>query len=395
MFGKNVIEEARKKSIELLKELSTDKGFIASALDKDNYKRVWSRDGIIISLASLAVGDKDLLKTYFNTISTLKRHQDKTGRIPSNVSLEEDHVSYGTTVGRIDATLWYVIGVCKYILKVDTKTKEEFKESLEKAIFYLECLELNGRGLIYVPAGGDWADEYINEGYILFDQVLYAIALKIYSEVYNNRGAKEKYKQIIEVIDINYFPDIKDLENEHVYNKNVFKKACEKYQPPLPIASFNPFDVNHVHDLFALALLMNLDIKSNVEKEKIEKYIFQKHQKDFPIIPAFDPIINEQHPKWKSLTHNFLFDFKNKPYEYQNGGMWPIAHGFYLASKDTVSKKEIQDFAEILERDNYVFPEFYNGLTFKQGGTERLGWSAAGYLLAYSKLKTNNKPFKL
>ena len=53
-----------KKAIELLKENSTEKGFLASNTNKTNYKRVWSRDGVVQGLASLMSGDKDLIKTF-------------------------------------------------------------------------------------------------------------------------------------------------------------------------------------------------------------------------------------------------------------------------------------------------------------------------------------------
>jgi GH15 family glucan-1,4-alpha-glucosidase len=391
MFSKNVIKEAREKSIDLLKQLSTEKGFIASIVDKDNYKRVWGRDGVIAGIASLTTKDKDLINTFKLTLETLKKHQDETGRIPSNVSLDEENISYGTTVGRIDSTIWYIIGACKYILEIDRNSLNEFKESIEKALFYLKCLELNGRSLIYIPAGGDWADEYVNEGYVLFDQALYAIALKLSSKVLDSKELAEKEKNLLKIIEINYFPNIKNLENEKVYNKNIFKKACEKYEPPMPITSFSPFDVVYIHDLFAMSLIFNSEMTNKKQDKEIDSYL-NKNKKDFPILPAFSPVIDKYHRKWDALTHNFLFNFKNKPNEFHNGGLWPLVHGFYLASKSSIKKEELKEFAEVLKRDNYIFPEFYNGETFEPGGTGKLGFSASGYLLAYDRLKNNNKP---
>lgn len=395
MFGPNIIEEAKKKSIDLLHQLSTEVGFIASLTEKDNYKRIWARDGVICGLASLGTNDDKLINTFKKTLFTLKNNQDKTGRIPSNVSLDGKNISYGTTVGRIDATLWYVIGVCKYVLEINEEIKYVFENSLKKAIFYLECLELNGRGLIYIPAGGDWADEYINEGYVLFDQALYVLALKLYSKVFDDKEIEKKYTNLLDVIYINYFPDLKNIENEKVYNKNIFKKACEKYEPPLPITSFSPFEIIYIHDLFALSLIFNLDINTRKEKQIIEKYINNQRKNNFPILPAFSPVIDEKHEKWQSLRHNFLFNFKNKPYEFHNGGLWPIVHGFYLASKNKISKKEIKEFAEVFKKDNYLFAEFYHGKNFEPMGTQNLGFTASGFLLIYNRFIKNKKPFDL
>ena len=42
------------KAIELLQKCSSEQGFLASAQDISNYKRVWARDGVICGLAALA-----------------------------------------------------------------------------------------------------------------------------------------------------------------------------------------------------------------------------------------------------------------------------------------------------------------------------------------------------
>lgn len=44
------------KAIELLQRCSSEQGFLASAQNISNYKRVWARDGVICGLAALAQG---------------------------------------------------------------------------------------------------------------------------------------------------------------------------------------------------------------------------------------------------------------------------------------------------------------------------------------------------
>jgi len=156
MFNQNNIEEAKDKSLELLHKLVTDKGFVASSVDTDNYRRVFSRDGVIAGISSLYFDIFELNEAFKRTLFTLRDYQDKSGRIPSNVSLDGESISYGTTVGRIDATIWYIIGCCKYYRHTGDKNfVMEMRDSINKCLFYLDCLELNGRGLIYVPPGGD------------------------------------------------------------------------------------------------------------------------------------------------------------------------------------------------------------------------------------------------
>jgi len=380
----------------LLRELQTKEGFTASAVDTDNYHRVWGRDGVVVGLAALGTGDEELIATFKKTLKTLKKYQDRTGRIPSNVSLDGENVSYGTTVGRIDSTIWFVIGVCEYYFKTeDAKFIAEFKSSIEKALFYLECLELNGRGLLYIPGGGDWADEYINEGYVLFDQALYALAIRYHNKIFKSAEQSEKYRHLLNLIKINYFPHKEYIDSPYVYHKKIYERSCEKYKAPLPLTSFGPFSVVGTHDLFALALILNLPICNEKMRKKMEKEIELGFKEDFPILPAFSPIIDEKYPLWKSLKRNHLYNFKNKPYEFHNGGLWPMVYGFYLASKTKITKKEMLEFSEILKKDDYTFPEFYHGKLHTPLGTSRLGFSAAGFLIAYYAYMNKTKPFNI
>ncbi len=395
MFDKKLIEETKEKSLELLEEIETPKGFVASSVNVDNYRRVFSRDGIIAGLASIKFKNKNLIETFKQTLLTLKRNQDHTGRIPSNVSLDEQKISYGTTVGRVDSSIWYVIGCCKYYFETnDQEFLDEVSDSIHKTIFYLECLELNGRGFLYIPPGGDWADEYINEGYVLFDQVLYLIALDHYYKVFREARIQDKKEHLKKIIKVNFFPKKKNIHDENVYQNKLFEKVLENYKSPVPIASFSAFGANYYYDLFGLALTFFCDFLSQEEKDEINQELVKTYDKELPVWPAFYPIINEKNPDWKKLNNNYIFRFKNKANEYHNGGLWPIAYGFYLSSKK-IEKEEIMKFAEILKRDDYLFPEFYHGLTLEGLGTHRLGFSAAGYLLAYQKFVNGINIFEI
>jgi len=396
MPDRDLIEEAKIKSIDLIRSLVTPQGFIASSQDVDNYKKIFSRDGIIAGIASVRLGEKDLTNAFKQTLLTLQSHQDITGRIPSNVSLDEKKVSYGTTVGRIDASIWYIVGVCLYYTQTkDKKFIKKSKASVEKVIFYLECLEMNGRGFIYVPSGGDWADEYINEGYVLFDQALYLIALELYSQVFKDTKIQEKINHLKSIIAINFFPSLENAHHEDVYQAKLFKKILDKYTSESPIASFSGFGANYYYDLFGISLLFNTGILEKDKIESIEKELIEVYEKNLPLYPAFYPVITENDKDWEKLNNNYLFRLKNKPHEYHNGGLWGVAHGFFLASKSDLKEHEVVAFADILRRDDYVFPEFYHGKTLEGLGTHKLGFTASGYLLAYQKLINKNNPLEI
>lgn len=380
-------EEAYKKSIELLNELSSEHGFLASKKNVSNYKRIWTRDGIVLGLAGMLAGDENLEKTFRDTLDTLRKYQDPmTGRIPSNVSPDGKMISYGTTVGRIDATLWYAIGVMTLAKKAGEKFWKEREESVKRAMFYLECLELNGRGFIYVPQGGDWADEYINEGYVLYDEMLYYFALRLYSALADTEK-KRKADRLKDMIRVNYLPDPGCLESEHVYHKTLYEKILKKYKKPLPVSYFSNHNAGFNLDTFADSLFLLSDIPEPEEKKNISEHIAKTFlEEKFPILPAFYPVIDKDSPNWDDLENNFLFEFRNEPHEYHNGGRWPLVHGFFLSSLEKEeAKKALPSFARALKDSKYTFPEYFNGETFEPRGISFLGFSAAAYVMAYSK----------
>ena len=172
------------KSIELLYNVSSTNGFVASAENTSNYKRVWARDGVICGLAALASGDKKLIDTFKITLETLANNQHEIGTIPSNVMINDKttEVSYGGLAGRVDAITWFIIGICQYTFHThDNSLIVKYEVEIEKALFLLEAWEFNNRHLIYVPLSGNWADEYITDGYVLYDQLLRIWALKNYN----------------------------------------------------------------------------------------------------------------------------------------------------------------------------------------------------------------------
>jgi len=360
-FMNKIIDETYKESIKLLNRLVTDEGFTASADRVQNYKRIWSRDGVVVGLASLLDENKNLINHFKKTLNTLKKYQDDTGRIPSNVSLnEKGYISYGTTVGRVDATIWYIIGVTQLALKTKDKTfLNKYKKSVDKALFYLKCLELNGKGLIYIPQGGDWADEYINHGYVLFDQVLYYLALDGYYKITKDKKVLKKVKLLKNLILINYLPKKENLDSPYVYNKLLFEKSLSSCKLSLPMPYFTSHSTSCGVANFANSVLLLSDILEDKEEKKIKEYIKSVFlDGKFAILPAFYPVIKRKDQNWVELENNFLFNFKNNPYEYQNGGLWPWINGFFLSTlgkKDKDGIKYLEQFAKILKKDGYYF----------------------------------------
>ena len=173
MDKKNIdIESAYQHSLNLLKKCSHKKGFLASTTPFENYKRIWARDGCIVGLSALLCKDEKLMETFKNTLITLGEHQGRQGQIPSNVDPSKGKASYGMTSGRVDSSLWYVIGFSQYYKS--TKDIDFLKKKidiLERTIKILEAWEYNQKDFIFIPDSGDWEGgvmpNYVLSGYAL------------------------------------------------------------------------------------------------------------------------------------------------------------------------------------------------------------------------------------
>ena len=401
-------EKAYAKSMEVLFACSTENGFKA-AVDSDihsPYNRIWARDSMICSMAALISEDEFLIGQVKKSLKTLLKFQYKYGQIPSNVNIAENKVSYGGSAGRIDPSLWFLIGFSQYIKRTDDiKFLKAHYPQFKKTINLMHLYEFNERNFIYVPKSGDWADEYIQEGYVLYDQLLYYQALKETSYIRKKMGKNtdqvdKKIKTLKKYININFWVLAKNINNENVYNKVVFKKALKKKRHKLNylLPYFNPSGYGIPFDGMGNSLALNMDILPKEKQQMLKNYIKLNFSKktDY-LMPAFTPPIKPGNYEWEELKSNYSVKFRNKPYEYHNGGLWPLITGFYAAALAKNDTEEAIKYLDGINRANkkrkWGFFEFENGKTLKPGGTRKQAWSAAAGILAYQTIINHKKLF--
>jgi hypothetical protein len=412
--NENILAEGYRRACRLLSACSRPEGFIASPIDTDNYRRIWARDGVIIGLAALLTDEDELIETFRQTIETLAQHQGPHGEIPSNVDTRSKRISYGGMTGRVDADLWFMIGCGEYWQATgDDDFLEAIIPAIEKVHFLLGTWEFNNRGLLYVPATGDWADEYIHNGYVLYDQLLYLQALRVQHAIHTHvhgstdHEIKRRISQLKHLVWDNYWFDEDSRVPDDVYHEILYKKgqkaaACCKNQHWLPF--FSPYGYGYRFDGFANVMASLLDVSDDRRRDKIDAYITQLAE-NFRIclLPAFHPVITPVDDDWQELHITFSYTFKNKPYEYHNGGLWPMITGFYVAdlarrAKTEAARRYLSGIhsANASEMDGQVwsFPEYMNGKDFSPGGTRNQCWSAAGAIIGHQTLN-GKKVFRI
>ncbi len=400
-----LFEQGREQALRLLHACNTEHGLLATPTENANYRRIWGRDGVVLGLAALMSGDPELIAGFGRTLETLARHQGPHGEIPSNVDPLAQRVSYGGTVGRVDANLWFVIGLGEYWHATgDDGLLERLLPVLERVQFLLGAWEFNDRGLIYVPQTGDWADEYLHHGYILYDQLLYYRALRtvgaIHAHVHDSHDhlLLERTSRLRHLIRANYWfsgssalPD--DAYHEVLYEKG--REAARSCDGDYWLPFFSPGGYGYRFDAFANVLASLLNIADRARRRSVDAYIDERLPvAETAVLPAFWPVIEPVDSDWQKLQQNFSYTFKNHPYEYHNGGLWPMITGFYVAALALHGQRErARRFLAGVHRANrgpegdWPFPEYLHGRTGEPGGNRGQGWSAAAAIIGHHAIE--------
>jgi len=387
-------------ALKLLRQLSTSQGILASTIESDNYKRVWARDSIICGIAGILAEDNLIIKSLKASLITLADHQHSNGMIPSNVLVSgaKSDVSYGSLVGRVDTNTWFVVGSCLYYNNTkDLKTWEHLKPAIEKSRAYLKCIEFNGKGWLYTPLSGNWADEYPIHGYTLYDNCLRlwgeSLWLKITGEDdYDLQKIKRK-------TEINFWP-LKDYHNEQIYHKSSYDLTCSK-----TASHFCSFILPGTYDTrFDAAgnaiALFNFKLNDK-QKKSISRYI-NSLNKDISkrLIPAFWPPILKGGDDWHFIKGNYSFEFKNEPYHFHNGGIWPVWMGLFCLGLTSNNLHEdvqriISDFENLTKAKDWQFQEYITSNQLKLKGKTQMGFTASGIIFMYHALKNESYKQKL
>ena len=321
-------------------------------------------------IGGLLIRDQQIAAGLVRTLERLRDLQGTEGQIASNYRVIEDRgsaksqpqVSFGTLAPRIDAASWYLIGVA-LAARAAALDAAAFRVSVRAVVRLLDALEYNGRHLIYVPPGGNWADEYVHEGYILYDQVLRAWALRLVGALYAEKAWVEKASAIEQAIQSQYWPE--DTDRLH------------------PLAAFSPTVTRDVFDLAACSLLAASGIAEPLAARALDG-ISKRFLGRSQLPPAFDPVIDESHPDWPALRRYHLHEFRNRPHEYHNGGIWPIWLGWLALglartkrAADLDRLRRLVD-ATIRALPSFDFEEYLHGKTHAPGGIPAMAYSATG-----------------
>ncbi len=394
-FGKTDLD---KQAILLLQNMASDGFLKASTNHTDNYNRVWARDAAVGILAILSANQTNLYPAACKSLLLLQQAANSYGQIPSNIALDPSgqpsSVSYGGTVGRTDAGFWWMIATVLYLQKQPTEALEKVALPQAEQLFKLaDIWEFNGKHLMYVPMSSNWADEYITNGYVLYDQLLRYWALELAANYWNNPHWKEKAGQVKLAIKQHFLLEA-EFEGSLFTQFQQLQLANWDISQQF-IASFSPGQIVYRYDGWSIALLLLLDIPSAATKQKLISLLQQMVVAPNAVgIPAFWPSIEASETDYATLVFNHHYRFKNKPGHFHNGGIWPVINGFMVAAlviqNEVLLASQLHSITQHLLQNSFAqhpFAEYFDAATGSPQGVSELCYSASGWILGHQALQ--------
>ena len=353
----------------LLRSLCGPHGIRASLSSSANYGAVFTRDAVMAGIAGLLLDDSTVSTALARTLEHLRDLQGREGQIASNYEVTgsgSPRVSFGSLVPRLDAPLWYLVGIGA-AARAGALDPAPFRDSVRAVVRMLDALEYNGKHLLYVPVGGDWADEWIYEGYILHEQVLRAWALRYVGAAYGEPSWRTKAG------------DIEAAIERHFWTPDAIRRGY-------PLAAFTPARTHDMFDLATISLLAVSGLAPTIADTALTS-IAKRYLARAELPPVFHPVIDEEHPEWPALQRYHLHGFRNRPHEYHNGGIWPIWLGWLGLALGRLGRvAELEHLrgalaARLRAAGRYEFEEYLHGITGVPGGIAQMAYSATGLLM--------------
>ena len=413
--------EAYEHALEILRQCAIDSGMKGS-VDRTGYPLIYARDSMITLLGAALVPGEEFRPAYRASLEVLNALQTDLGYIHRAMHLDTQDKDCNA-FGSVDSNLWFIIGHYNYYRHYgDLDYLRENWPRIEMAFLWLRYQDFNDCGLLEVHEGGDWEDLFAIRGNVLYDNVLYAYVADIMVEIagvlgvdqasYTGRGdaIREKTNLLLWIT-----RGGTDWRNPSPAER--LRQITESHQewhwaaePMLGILWERPFNLQYVAyrdygDYFdspgnSLAILTC--VADQAKADQILDYVYRSGI-DVPYpCRAVHPVIQPGHRDWREYYRNRNL---NLPYQYHNGGIWPMVGGFYVAAlvkagRLAEAEHQLEQLAEANRQGlhkEWEFNEFLHGLTGRPLGAVGNAWSAGMYVYAYSAVQTGKvaPPFDL
>lgn len=399
-----LIAEARKRALDIVHGCITPHGFRASA-DPAGYPQIWGRDSAVTLLGALATGDPDLITAGRASLDTLGGSQSCWGLVPLNINPDTGYIST-ENAGACDANLWYILG--QYALYKTTGDLESLKRCwprITRALGWLQYQDMNECGLLEIPEAGNWMDLIAIRYNTLYDNVLFYAATLACEEIARefpslamDLNCHVSAESILERINLLFWIDrcwVAAHFAEHLEKLKAIRLEWFMLYYNIGTISSRPFYLPWVAfreygdwcDSLANLLAILTGVADGHRSEHILRYMLQVGMAEPYPTKAIYPPIYPGEAAWREYYRSRNL---NLPYQYHNGGIWPMIGGFHVAA--LVRRKWMDEAGRHLVRlaeanrqgfnAPWEFNEWMHGTSGHPMGYAHQAWSAAMFLYA-------------
>jgi glycogen debranching enzyme len=404
-----LVEEAARRATGVLERCVTPLGFRASATD-DGYPEVWARDAMIVLLGVCAAGLGSLEPAARASLETLAAGQSPLGALPISVDAQGRR---GTAnAGGLDGNLWYIIGHhALHATFGEMALLERNRDSIARAMLWARYQDSDEDGLVETQEAADWADLLASRGKVLYDNVLYLLALRAYAamarvvELPDGPAHAELAGTVVHQLNALHWVESRDgiwdtasspaLHGAHAESQRLAQlTVAQLWSRPyyLPWVAFRSY--GDWCDVLANSLAVLAGVPDPVRRARVLDHFAAVGVAEPYPARSIDPPIQPGDRDWREYYRNGNL---NPPHQYHNGGIWPFIGGFLVAALIHAGRRS--DAESHLERlaaavrcgrggtETWEFNEWHHGVSGRPMGRPLQAWSAAMYLFAYHSVQ--------
>lgn len=376
-----LLATCRARAIELLKGNLSKAGILAATSSERSAKRgytaIFGRDAAICAMGMALSGDAVLEREAVTGIHTLAAHQAPNGQIPKFVDASRREADFWY-LGCIDSTLWWLIAIAF----LDERRKphglrRRYATQIKLALQWLLAQEHQRFFLLQQNEASDWADIMPRSGFVLYTNALWYRVKELY-RVPNASQTRESFNGLFHP----FSAGIAEYRRARLLNEYVLRKARYK-DLFLSFVNFSFF--GDEGDAFGnvLAILYGL-METPAATRTLRALKTSGVTEPYPLRVTVRPI-RKKSALWRPYMARHR---QNAAWQYHNGGIWPMAGGFWVATLATYkrvaeARKALVQLARACELDNWGFTEWLHGKALSPHGMRGQSWNAAGFLLAY------------
>jgi glycogen debranching enzyme len=409
-----LLDEARRRALDVLWRCATSRGFRASGLAA-GYPQIWARDNGVVFLGAVATGEPELIDACRAALETMSAYQSSRGLIQLNVNPDTGYIST-ENAGAVDSNLWYILGHYLYFkTSGDGAFLARHWPSIDRAMIWLEYQDMNECGLLEIPEAGDWMDLLAVRYNTLYDNVLYYAAALAHQELAGHlppdapthqlaidaAGIHERLNSLL-WIDRCW---VAEHFAEHLERLKTFRLEWYMLYHNIGTISSRPFYLPWVAfreygdwcDSLGNLLAIVTGVADWHRSEHILRYMHQVGmQEPFPT-KAIHPPIYPNEPNWREYYRSRNL---NLPHQYHNGGIWPMIGGFHVAALarhrwHAEAERTLIGLALANRQglhDTWEFNEWMHGGSGHPMGYAQQAWSAAMFLYAEHAVRSGALP---